>query len=171
MGRGGKKEEKTVASNPEAEERKRLKKLAFSKSILSENSSRVGPSSALAPSKIVTKHHGKDILRSCSGRTDFFSRFRAFSVRFLVENLASSKTLARETLFYISISPRCRKYFLENGDEWKRDDKVNVLFHRFTSNLLTGKLKANSVRTQNFLIFDVLMDMFDKADSQFISVK
>ncbi|KAL2555279.1 DNA-binding protein RHL1 [Forsythia ovata] len=96
MGRGGKKEEKTVAPNPEAEER-----MAFSKSILSENSSRVGPSSALAPSKIVTKHHGKDILRSRSGRTDFFSRFWAFSVRFLVGNLASSKTLARHPILYL----------------------------------------------------------------------
>ncbi|KAL2555277.1 DNA-binding protein RHL1 [Forsythia ovata] len=75
MGRGGKKEEKTVASNPEAEERKRLKKLAFSKSILSENSSRVGPSSALAPSKIVTKHHGKDIIRKSQRKNRFLFSF------------------------------------------------------------------------------------------------
>ncbi|KAL2539677.1 DNA-binding protein RHL1 [Abeliophyllum distichum] len=75
MGRGGKKEGKTVASNPEAEERNRLKKLAFSKSILSENSSRVGPSSALAPSKIVTKHHGKDIIRKSQRKNRFLFSF------------------------------------------------------------------------------------------------
>lgn len=75
MGRDVKKEEKAVASNPELEERKRLKKLAFSKTILSENPSRVGPSSALAPSKIVTKHHGTDILKKSQRKNRFLFSF------------------------------------------------------------------------------------------------
>ncbi|CAA2977872.1 Hypothetical predicted protein [Olea europaea subsp. europaea] len=75
MGRDGKKEEKAVASNPDVEERKRLKKLAFSKTILSEHPSRVGPSSALAPSKIVTKHHGTDILKKSQRKNRFLFSF------------------------------------------------------------------------------------------------
>ncbi|KAL2498795.1 Endoplasmin-like protein [Abeliophyllum distichum] len=76
----GKKEEKTVASNPEAGERKRLKKLAFSKIILSENSSRVGPSSALAPSKIVTKHHDKDIIKKSQWKNIFLFSSNEFAL-------------------------------------------------------------------------------------------
>ncbi|XP_022889955.1 DNA-binding protein RHL1 isoform X7 [Olea europaea var. sylvestris] len=75
MGRDVKKEEKAVASNPDVEERKRLKKLAFSKTILSEHPSRVGPSSALAPSKIVTKHHGTDILKKSQRKNRFLFSF------------------------------------------------------------------------------------------------
>lgn len=36
---------------------------------------------------------------------------------------------------------------------------------------MTGKWKGNSVGTHNFIIFDVLMDMFDKTDSQLTNAK
>ncbi|CAK9185575.1 unnamed protein product [Ilex paraguariensis] len=73
MARGGKKVEKSAAAsevNPEAEERKRLKKLAFSKNILSETPAKAS-SIALGPSKTVIKHHGKDILRKSQRRNRF----------------------------------------------------------------------------------------------------
>ncbi|PSS08341.1 DNA-binding protein [Actinidia chinensis var. chinensis] len=75
MARGGKKEaEKAVAeANPEAEERKRLNKLAFSKGILSEAPAK--PFSVLSPSKTVTKHHGTDILRKSHRKNRFLFSF------------------------------------------------------------------------------------------------
>ncbi|XP_019176236.1 PREDICTED: DNA-binding protein RHL1-like isoform X2 [Ipomoea nil] len=64
--RGGKKEENApLPENPEVEERKRLKKLAFSKRMLSETPVKAATAAgnALQPSKTVIKHHGKDLIR------------------------------------------------------------------------------------------------------------
>lgn len=63
--RGGKKEENApLPENPEVEERKRLKKLAFSKRMLSEAPVKAAAAgNALHPSKTVIKHHGKDLIR------------------------------------------------------------------------------------------------------------
>ncbi|PIN17511.1 hypothetical protein CDL12_09822 [Handroanthus impetiginosus] len=74
MGRGGKKEG-SAAADPEAEERARLKKLAFSRSILSPNQVKVGPSAALGPSKTVIKHHGRDILRKSQRKNRYLFSF------------------------------------------------------------------------------------------------
>ncbi|KAG8378610.1 hypothetical protein BUALT_Bualt07G0003400 [Buddleja alternifolia] len=74
MGRGGKKEG-NAAADPEAEERGRLKKIAFSTNILSQNPVKVGPSTALAPSKTVIKHHGKDILRKSQRKNKYLFSF------------------------------------------------------------------------------------------------
>ncbi|KAK6148187.1 hypothetical protein DH2020_019099 [Rehmannia glutinosa] len=75
MGRGGKKEG-SVATDPEAEERIRLKKLAFSRNILSQSTPKVGRhSAALAPSKTVIKHHGKDILRKSQRKNKYLFSF------------------------------------------------------------------------------------------------
>ncbi|KAG5536021.1 hypothetical protein RHGRI_023721 [Rhododendron griersonianum] len=65
MVRGGKKEaeKNAAAANPEAEERKRRKRVAFSKGILSEAPAKASTAALLSPSKTVTNHHGKDILR------------------------------------------------------------------------------------------------------------
>ncbi|XP_015067410.1 DNA-binding protein RHL1 isoform X1 [Solanum pennellii] len=68
MARGGKKAA-NGESNPDMEEKKRLKKLAISKQMLSENPSRVNNS--LSPSKTVIKHHGKDILRKSQRKNRF----------------------------------------------------------------------------------------------------
>lgn len=68
MARGGKKAA-NGESNPDMEEKKRLKKLAISKKMLSENPSRVN--NFLNPSKTVIKHHGKDILRKSQRKNRF----------------------------------------------------------------------------------------------------
>ncbi|XP_019200033.1 PREDICTED: DNA-binding protein RHL1-like isoform X2 [Ipomoea nil] len=63
---GGKKEENAPPpENPEVEERRRLKKLAFSKRMLSETPVKAATAAgnALQPSKTVIKHHGKDLIR------------------------------------------------------------------------------------------------------------
>lgn len=75
MVRVSKKNENGGASelNPEAEERKRRKKLAFSKNLLSEAPSKVF--SALSPSKTVIKHHGKDILKKSQRKNRFLFSF------------------------------------------------------------------------------------------------
>uniref|UniRef100_A0A5B7CAR4 Putative DNA-binding protein RHL1 n=1 Tax=Davidia involucrata TaxID=16924 RepID=A0A5B7CAR4_DAVIN len=59
--------------NPEAEERRRLKKLAFAKDILSEAPAKA--CTALSPSKTVTKHHGRDILRKSQRKNRFLFSF------------------------------------------------------------------------------------------------
>lgn len=83
MARGGKKEG-NARSNPEAEERNRLKKIAISKNLLSSDapakvSSSICSSSssavALSPSKIVAKHHGRDILRKSQRKNKFLFAF------------------------------------------------------------------------------------------------
>ncbi|KAL3835310.1 hypothetical protein ACJIZ3_010046 [Penstemon smallii] len=75
MARGGKKESSAAAADPVAAERLRLKKLAFSQNILSENPAKVGPSTALGPSKTVIKHHGKDILRKSQRKNRYLFSF------------------------------------------------------------------------------------------------
>ncbi|XP_009778064.1 DNA-binding protein RHL1 isoform X3 [Nicotiana tabacum] len=77
MARGGKKAAAAAANveaNPDMVEKKRLKKLAISKQMLSENPSRVR-TSALSPSKTVIKHHGKDILRKSQRKNRFLFSF------------------------------------------------------------------------------------------------
>ncbi|MCD7449793.1 hypothetical protein HAX54_001530 [Datura stramonium] len=71
MARGGKKAAATSNGepNPVMDEKKRLKKLAISKQMLSENPSRVNNS--LSPSKTVIKHHGKDVLRKSQRKNRF----------------------------------------------------------------------------------------------------
>lgn len=73
-GGGGKKEKE---ENAEAEERKRLKKLAFKNNILSEAQATASGSHALNPSATVVKHHGKDILRKSqrSGKNRYLFSF------------------------------------------------------------------------------------------------
>ncbi|KAA8541485.1 hypothetical protein F0562_025448 [Nyssa sinensis] len=73
MVRGAKKEEANGEPNPEAVERRRLKKLAFSNNILSEAPAK--PSTALSPSKTVIKHHGRDILRKSQRKNRFLFSF------------------------------------------------------------------------------------------------
>ncbi|KAK4428190.1 DNA-binding protein RHL1 [Sesamum alatum] len=74
MARGAKKEG-SAAADPEAEERVRLKKLAFSTNVLSQSPAKVGHSAALAPSKTVIKHHGKDILRKSQRKNRYLFSF------------------------------------------------------------------------------------------------
>ncbi|KAL7098222.1 hypothetical protein ACP275_09G003400 [Erythranthe tilingii] len=75
MARGGKKEVTAAAADPEAEERLRLKRVAFSRNILSQNPVKVGHTTALAPSKTVIKHHGKDILRKSQRKNKYLFSF------------------------------------------------------------------------------------------------
>lgn len=77
MARGGKKEGAAAAAeaDPVVEERLRLKKLAFSKNILSQTQPKVGSSAALGPSKTVIKHHGKDILRKSQRKNKYLFSF------------------------------------------------------------------------------------------------
>ncbi|KAI3750864.1 hypothetical protein L2E82_21736 [Cichorium intybus] len=60
--------------NPEAEERKRLRKLAISKNLLSETPAKAS-SLALNPSKTVIKHHGADVLRKSNRKNRFLFSF------------------------------------------------------------------------------------------------
>lgn len=78
MARGAsssKKEERETSRepNPELRERKRLKRLAFADSILSETPAKVD--SPLSPSKAVIKHHGKDILKRSQRKNKFLFSF------------------------------------------------------------------------------------------------
>ncbi|OVA10348.1 hypothetical protein BVC80_8563g4 [Macleaya cordata] len=75
MVRASKKNEKTATEppNPEAEERKRLKKLAFSKNLLSQAPAK--SSSTLNPSKTIIKHHGRDIVKKSQRKNRFLFSF------------------------------------------------------------------------------------------------
>lgn len=77
MARGGKKEASAAAAaaDPEVEERVRLKRVAFSRNILSQSPAKVGSSAALAPSKTVIKHHGRDILRKSQRKNKYLFSF------------------------------------------------------------------------------------------------
>lgn len=76
-GGGGGGAKKMKGENAEAEERKRLKKLAFKSNILSEAQATASGSHALNPSATVIKHHGKDIIRKSqrSGKNRFLFSF------------------------------------------------------------------------------------------------
>ncbi|WP_411026179.1 hypothetical protein, partial [Salmonella sp. s58078] len=67
MARGGKAE--AAEANPEVEERKRLKQIAFSKGIISD--SKPTATASLRPSKTVTKHHGADVIRRSHRKNRF----------------------------------------------------------------------------------------------------
>ncbi|XP_027168244.1 DNA-binding protein RHL1 isoform X2 [Coffea eugenioides] len=77
MVRGGGGAKKEKEENAEAEERKRLKKLAFKNNILSETQATASGSNALNPSATVVKHHGKDIMRKSqrSGKNRYLFSF------------------------------------------------------------------------------------------------
>ncbi|KAM7475260.1 hypothetical protein LguiB_022503 [Lonicera macranthoides] len=76
MARGGKKDANaaTAPPNPEAEERKRLKRIAISKNMISDAPAKAC-SVALSPSKTVAKHHGRDILRKSQRKNKFLFSF------------------------------------------------------------------------------------------------
>lgn len=61
------------SANPEATERKRLKTLAFSNNILSQTPAK--PLSPLMPSKMVAKHHGKDVVKKSQRKNKFLFSF------------------------------------------------------------------------------------------------
>lgn len=65
---------RSTVTNPESEERKRLKKLAISKNLISETPAKAS-SLALNPSKTVIKHHGKDIIRKSNRKNRFLFSF------------------------------------------------------------------------------------------------
>ncbi|CAI0400293.1 unnamed protein product [Linum tenue] len=73
MVRASKKASAEQSQNPEALERKRLKKLAFSNNQLAATpANNYAP---LAPAKTVAKHHGKDILRKSQRKNRFLFSF------------------------------------------------------------------------------------------------
>ncbi|XP_059453019.1 DNA-binding protein RHL1 [Corylus avellana] len=59
--------------NPEVTERKRLKRLAFANSVLSETPAKAH--APLSPSKAVIKHHGKDIAKKSQRKNRFLFSF------------------------------------------------------------------------------------------------
>ncbi|KAL9224341.1 hypothetical protein vseg_000385 [Gypsophila vaccaria] len=67
-------EEEEEAPNPEIEERKRLKTLAQSNDILGPTQAK-HVTAALGPSKTVTKHHGKDILKKSHRKNRYLFSF------------------------------------------------------------------------------------------------
>ncbi|XP_057969247.1 DNA-binding protein RHL1 isoform X2 [Malania oleifera] len=80
MARGTKKDAGGVApseENLEVAERKRLKKLALTKNILSETAASASASafSPLSPSKTVLRHHGKDIIKKSQRKNRFLFSF------------------------------------------------------------------------------------------------
>lgn len=60
-------------ANPELEERKKLKKLAYSNNILSQTPAKVF--TPLTPSKTVIKHHGTDILKKSQRKNRYLFSF------------------------------------------------------------------------------------------------
>ncbi|KAK4768482.1 hypothetical protein SAY87_003623 [Trapa incisa] len=62
-----------AGQNAELEERSRLKRLAYSKRILSESAAK--PQAPLGPSKTVLKHHGKDIIKKSQRKNRFLFSF------------------------------------------------------------------------------------------------
>ncbi|GAB4842742.1 DNA-binding protein rhl1 [Ancistrocladus abbreviatus] len=76
MAKSLKKVHKGECSNPEAEERNRLKKLAHSKNLLSET-----PTKSFMPlisSRTVLKHHGKDILKKSQRKNRYLFSLSGF---------------------------------------------------------------------------------------------
>ena len=69
----GEQQEQQEELNPEAEERKRLKKLAYSNNILSE--APANGFNPLTPSKTVVKHHGTDILKKSQRKNRYLFSF------------------------------------------------------------------------------------------------
>ncbi|KAK6232443.1 hypothetical protein SCA6_002516 [Theobroma cacao] len=64
-----------IAETPEATERKRLKKLALKNNLLSDTPATPKSYVPLSPSKLVMKHHGKDILRKSQRKNRFLFSF------------------------------------------------------------------------------------------------
>ncbi|GMH17442.1 hypothetical protein Nepgr_019283 [Nepenthes gracilis] len=60
-------------SNPEVEERNRLKKLAYSENLLSDTPTKTF--APLSPSKTVLKHHGKDIVKKSQRKNRYLLSF------------------------------------------------------------------------------------------------
>lgn len=85
MAKGDKKSKPNPQTNPEAQERNRLKNLAITNNILTTHAppklvstASASTSSAAAPlnvSKLVAKHHGRDILKKSQRKNKFLLSF------------------------------------------------------------------------------------------------
>ncbi|XP_030485073.2 DNA-binding protein RHL1 isoform X2 [Cannabis sativa] len=65
--------EAAAETNPETTERKRLQNLAFSNNMLSDTPAK--PNSLLSPSKMLIKHHGRDIVKKSQRKNRFLFSF------------------------------------------------------------------------------------------------
>uniref|UniRef100_A0A803QJG4 DNA-binding protein RHL1 n=1 Tax=Cannabis sativa TaxID=3483 RepID=A0A803QJG4_CANSA len=65
--------EAAAETNPETTERKRLQGLAFSNNMLSDTPAK--PNSLLSPSKMLIKHHGRDIVKKSQRKNRFLFSF------------------------------------------------------------------------------------------------
>ncbi|XAR55215.1 hypothetical protein NMG60_11035225 [Bertholletia excelsa] len=111
MGRGAKKEAEKALSeaHPEAEERKRRKRQAFSKGILSEAPAKT---EALSPCKTVVKHHGRDILRKSQRKNRFLFSFPGLLAPISGGKIGELKDLGtKNPLLYLDFPQGQMKFF------------------------------------------------------------
>lgn len=79
MAKGDKKSKPNPQTNPETQERNRLKNLAITHNILTKDAPTSSSSAAAAAplnvSKLVAKHHGRDILKKSQRKNKFLLSF------------------------------------------------------------------------------------------------
>lgn len=106
-------QEEAKEQNPVIAERKRLKKLAFTNNILSETQAK--PSVLLNPSKIVLKHHGKDIVKKSQRKNRFLFSFPGLVAPFTGGKIGELKDLGtKNPILYLDF-PQVRSIVFNCG--------------------------------------------------------
>lgn len=113
MVRGGKKDATaaTAPPNPEAEERKRLKRIAISKNMISDAPAKAC-SVALSPSKTVAKHHGRDILRKSQRKNKYLFSFPGLLAPITGGKIGELKDLGTKNPILYLDCPQVHNYIL-----------------------------------------------------------
>ncbi|XWS65152.1 hypothetical protein CRYUN_Cryun05aG0067000 [Craigia yunnanensis] len=124
-----------VAETPEATERKRLKKLALKNNLLSETPASPKSYIPLIPSKLVIKHHGKDILRKSQRKNRFLFSFPGLLAPISGGKIGELKNLgSKNPILYLDFPQGQMKLF--GTIVYPRNRYLSLLFSRGGKNVM-----------------------------------
>ncbi|OMO77983.1 DNA-binding protein RHL1 isoform 1 [Corchorus olitorius] len=124
-----------VAETPEGTERKRLKKLAFKDNLLSDTPAALKSFVPLSPSKVVTKHHGKDILRKSQRKNRFLFSFPGLLAPISGGKIGELKNLgSKNPILYLDFPQGQMKLF--GTIVYPKNRYLSLLFSRGGKNVM-----------------------------------
>ncbi|MBA0764287.1 hypothetical protein Gotri_013645 [Gossypium trilobum] len=135
-----------IAETPEATERRRLKKLALKNNLLSDTPAAPKSYVPLSPSKQVTKHHGRDILRKSQRKNRFLFSFPGLLAPISGGKIGELKNLgSKNPILYLDFPQGQMKLF--GTIVYPKNRYLSLLFSRGGKNVMCDDYFDNMVRT------------------------
>ncbi|OMO78023.1 hypothetical protein CCACVL1_14698 [Corchorus capsularis] len=124
-----------VTETPEGTERKRLKKLAFKNNLLSDTPAALKSFVPLSTSKLVAKHHGKDILRKSQRKNRFLFSFPGLLAPISGGKIGELKNLgSKNPILYLDFPQGQMKLF--GTIVYPKNRYLSLLFSRGGKNVM-----------------------------------